>query len=302
MITFFRSIKWAFKSFFRHFTLSLITIIIITFSLFSLNLLLFLNIIGKIIINNLQSRIDITVYLRNDLTQKEIDEFRDHLTTWPEIKQIVYLSPEESLARFKEKHKKDELILKSLEILGENPLGGIFILKANSLESYHLILRKIAEPTYDKFIQEKEYYEHEKIITLIKNISQKISLAGLSIVAIFTFISIIAIFNSIQLAIYTREDEIKIMRLIGATSSFTRLPFVIENILYGICAWFFNLLIFFAIFKFALPKIINFLEIESQVFFSYQKEIIYSFIGVLFFSIFLTVISSWLAVRKYIKT
>jgi len=302
MVNFIRSIKWAFRSFFRHFGLSLVTTIIITFSLFSLTLLLFLNIVGNIIVKNLQNRIDVNLYLKENLSQEEIESFKNSLAKEPEIKEIIYISPEKSLEIFKEKHKENELILKSLEILGKNPLGGIIILRAKSIESYPLIIEKISNPIYDKFIQEKDFYEHEKIISIVKRISQKIYFAGIGIVLIFTFVSIIAIFNSIRLTVYAREEEIKIMRLIGATSGFARTPFVIENIFYGIFAWLINLGVFFLIFKFGLEKILSFLEIEKNLFLSYQQEIINSFLAVLVFSILLTMICGSLAVRKYIRT
>lgn len=302
MTAFFRSISWAIRSFFRHFGLSFVTTIIITFSLFSLTLLLLLNLTGNILIKNLQDRIDINLYLKNDLSQEEIENFKNSLAKEPEIKEIIYISPEEALKIFKERHKGNELILKSLEILNKNPLGGMIVLRATSIEFYPSLIKKISNQAYEKFIQEKDFYEHEKIISTVKNISQKIYFAGIAIVLIFTFVSIVAIFNSIRLAIYAREEEIKIMRLIGATSAFARTPFVIESIFYGIFAWVLNFLIFFLIFKFGLEKLISFLEIEESLFFSYQREIIYSFLSVLVFSIFLTMISGWLAVRKYIKT
>jgi cell division transport system permease protein len=301
MTTFFRAIYWGLKSFFRHFGLSFITILIITFSLFSLTTLLFLNIISDILLKNLEGKIDINIYLKDNLTENEIKDFKNSLANEPGVKEIIYISPEEALERFKEKHKKDEVILKSLEILDKNPLGGLIVLRARSLQDYSFLLNRVSDPKYEKFIEEKDFQEYEKIILTIKNISSKIRYSTLLIVGIFTLISIVAIFNSIRLAIYKRDEEIKIMRLIGATASFARTPFIVESVFYGLFAWLINLLIFFIIFKFGFQRILNFLEIEENLFFSYQKEIIYSFVGVLIFSIFLTILSSWLAVRKYIK-
>lgn len=302
MIAFFRSIKWATRSFFRHFGLSFVTIIIITLSLLSLNLLLFFNLIGKMMVINLQNRVDISIYLKDTLSQAEIDSFYSELKSDPQIKEIVYISPEEALTKFKERHKNDELILKSLEAINRNPLGGVMILKAASIEAYPAVLAKISDVRYDKYIEEKDFFEHEKIINIIKNISQKAYFIGLVILAIFTFISVVAIFNSIRLTVYTREEEIKIMRLIGATSSFARTPLIIENIFYGIFAWLINLGIFVLIFKFGLERILNFLEIEKSLFFSFRQEITNSFLAVLVFSILLTIICSFLAARKYIRT
>lgn len=302
MVTFFRAIKWAVRSFWRHLGLSFVTIIIITLSLLSLNLLLFLNLIGKTMVINLQNRVDISIYLKDNLNQTEIDSFYNEFKSDPQIKEIVYISSEQALAKFKERHKNDEFILKSLEAINKNPLGGMMVLKAASIEAYPSVLTKISDVRYDKYIEEKDFFEHEKIIGIIKNISQKAYFAGLIILAVFTFISVVAIFNSIRLTVYTREEEIKIMRLIGATSSFARAPLIIENIFYGIFAWLINLGIFALIFKFGLEKILNFLEIEKSLFLSFQQEITSSFLAVLVFSILLTIICGSLAVRKYIRT
>jgi len=302
MITFFRSIKFAVRSFFRHFGLSFVTIIIITLSLLSLNLLLFLNLVGKIMVVNLQNRIDVSIYLKDTLSQTERDSFYQELKSDPQIKDIAYISPEEALTKFKEKHKNDDSILKSLEAINKNPLGGMIILKAASIDNYPGVLAKISDARYDKFIEEKDFFDAQKMISIIQNISQKAYFIGLIIMMIFTFISVVAIFNSIRLTVYTREEEIKIMRLIGATSSFARTPLIIENIFYGIFAWLINLGIFSLIFKFGLGKILSFLEIEKNLFLSYQKEITSSFLAVLVFSVFLTIVCGSLAVRKYIRT
>lgn len=301
MTTFFRSIKWAFRSFFRHLGLSFVTIIIITFSLLSLNILLFLNMTGQMMVNSLQSKIDINVYLKHDAPLTEIEDFRQELEKNNNIKEVLYVNPDQALMAFKEKHKNDDFILKSINTLGENPLSGMIIIKAASLENYTDVLSEISNSQYASLVEDKDFFEHKKIISIIENISRKIYLTGFIILIIFTLISVVAIFNSIRLTFYTRSDEIKIMRLIGATGGFTRAPLIIENVLYGIFAWLINLILFFLILNFSLDKIANFLEIDKQVFLSYRGEIIASFLIVLIFSIGLTIFSSWLATRKYIR-
>ena len=302
MTTLFRSIKWAFRSFFRHLGLSFVTVIIITFSLLSLNILLFLNLVGQIMVENLQNKIDINIYLKHDISSTQIDNFQQELNNNNNIKEVIYVSPDDSLIAFKEKHKNDEFILKSLDALAANPLGGMLIVKANSLESYPEILKKITSQQYSSLIEDKDFFEYQKIISIVENISQKVYLAGFIILIIFTLISVVAIFNSIRLTFYTRSDEIKIMRLIGATSGFARAPLIIENVLYGIFAWLINLVLFFLIFNFGLGKIIGFLEIDQRTFSSHGGEMVVSFLIVLVFSIILTIFSSWLATRKYIRS
>ncbi|MCX7778845.1 MAG: permease-like cell division protein FtsX [Patescibacteria group bacterium] len=302
MTTLFRSIRWAWQSFFRQFWLSFVTMIIIGLNLFSLTLFLNLRLVLETVIKNFQERIDINVYLKPKINESELANFKTSLANLPQTKEVIYISPDEALEKFKEEHKKDELIIKSLEILQENPLGGILVVRAKTIEDYPAILEAVNNPRFDSLIQEKDFRQPQKIIAIVKNISQKIALTGLVIVAIFTFIAVIAIFNSIRLTIYSREEEIKIMRLVGATSGFARTPFIIESIFYALGAWLMNLILFLFIFKFSSPSLSKFLEIDKNLFLIYQKEIIYSFFGVLIFALCLSVISSSLAVRRYIKT
>lgn len=302
MITFFRSIRWAWQNFFRQFWLSFVTIIIISLNLFSLTLLLNLRLVIDAVIKNFQERVDINIYLKPKISEEERINFENFLSNLPQTKEVVYISPSEALEKFKEKHKQNELIIKSLEVLKENPLGGTLIVRAKSIEDYQVILETINQPRFDPLIQEKDFREPQKIIALIKDISKKISFTGFIIVAIFTFIAIVAIFNSIRLTIYSREEEIKIMRLVGATGGLTRLQFIIESIFYAVGAWLVNLIIFIFIFKFSSPRLNQFLEIDKNLFSIYHQEIIYSFLGVLIFAILLSTVSSSLAVKKYIKT
>jgi len=296
-----RPVRWALRSFFRHLGLSFITIIIITFSLLSLNILLFINTIGRMVAENLQNKVDMNIYLNPNLNQADIDFFKNELAKEQNIDSIEHIAADQALANFRQKHQDNEFISKSLAALDANPFGGMIIIRATSLEAYPEVVTTITSNKYSRFIEDKDFFEHQKIILIIENLSEKIYLAGLVILLIFTFISVVAIFNSIRLTFYTRKDEIKIMRLIGATGSFARAPLIIENVLYGVFAWLINLIIFILIFNFGLNQISSFLEIEKEVFISYSQEMIYSFLMVLIFSIFLTIVSSWLATRKYIR-
>lgn len=302
MTTFFRLVKWAIQNFFRQFWLSVVTMIIIALSLFSLSLLFNINLLTDLTIKNLKEKVAVNVYLKPGLSQAEIETFKNQLLSLPETKEIVYLSAEEALKNFQEKYKKNPLIVKSLEVLEANPLGVTLIVKAKTIDGYQSILSFVNDIQYENIIADRDFREPQKIISYLEKISQKIFSFGLIIVLIFIFITMITIFNSVRLAIYTRQEEIKIMDLVGATSSYIKTPFILESIFYVFGAWLINISIFWGLFNFFSLPLADFLEIDKGILISRQQPFIYFALALLFFTSLFSITSSSLAVKRYIKT
>ena len=115
------------------------------------------------------------------------------------------------------------------------------------------------------------------------------------LVMVFIIGGTLVIVNAVQLTIYTRRHEIYIMRLVGATPNFIRLPFLFEGILYCICAVFLSFLF--------LLLVGRSIQIEDAMLINYYQsfELWKVFLAELFISIFLGIISSFTAVEQYIK-
>ena len=124
--------------------------------------------------------------------------------------------------------------------------------------------------------------------------------AGAIIALVLAFVAILVTFNTIRLAIYTVREEIGIMRLVGATQWFIRGPFLVSGVLYGLSAATVVTLFFFPMTWMASPKVALLLP-GFDLFHYFLNNFMQFFIVMLGSSIVLGVVSSSIAMRKYLK-
>jgi len=294
-------IKLAFQNFFRNFWLSLTSIIIIFLMLFSLTLIYSLSTLGKQVLENIATKMDLGIYFKDNIDQNKLNAIKTELKNCKEIKEIRYLSPEDSLSQFKERHKEDSIILNSLKELNGNPLGAVISVKFRNPAKYQETMKIINQERYQNLIHDQNFYDYEKLIKTFNKFNQKIYHIGLIISESFLLIAILVIFTAIKLGAISRKKEIKIMRLVGASSWFIRAPFLIEGSLYAIVAWILNIAIIWPLSAFIQPQIKNFLQIDFSLFFYLQHQSLNFWIALLIFAVIISIMASALAINKYTK-
>lgn len=231
-----RGIIFALQSFWRNVWLSIATIFVIFLTLVSVNFLIAVNVIADSAINIVKERIDVSIYLKPDIQESKIAELKTRLESDSQVKQVVYRSAEANLADFKAKHASDEKIKETLTSLAGNPMGATLIIQAKDLKNYPSILKTLDDPILSEIIEEKNYDDNQLVIDRINLIADNVKKIVLIISLIFIVISILIVFNTVRIAIFTHQNEIAIMKLVGASNWFIRFPFVFESILAGLFA------------------------------------------------------------------
>lgn len=293
--------KIALQNFFRNFWLTVTSIIIMLLMLFFLSLLYNFNVIGQQILVSLKDKMDLGIYLEQNIDQNQTALLISELENLEEVKELNYLSPEQSLETFKGRHQTDPLILKSLEELNENPFGGLLTIKFHDPTAYQKVIAVIEKPSYKPLIQEQNFYDYQKLIQNFDGISRKITKAGLAISGLFSLITILVIFTTIKLGALSRQKEIKIMRLVGASAWTIRSPFLIEGSLYALIAWILNMGIIFSLSYLTQPWLQQFIELDFNLFNHLETNAFYFWAGLLAFSLIISLIGSSLAIKKYLK-
>ena len=269
-------------------------------ALFVFTGLLLLNHLTGNLIKNLQEKVDISVYFNQEVEESDIVIVRQKLLKLSEITRVEYVSKEDAYAQFKEKHKNDPLILESLEELGENPFQPILNIKAAKAGSYKSVAEFLEQDKYKDLIDKVNYRQNEAIITKVFQMSGAIKFSGIVLSLILALIAILVSFNTVRLAIYSSREEISVMKLVGASNWFVRGPFLLQGILSGFFAAVINLIIFFGITWKISPSISNYLP-GSEVFVYYWGHLWQIFLILAGVGIFLGVVSSFIAVRRYLK-
>jgi cell division transport system permease protein len=229
-VTVWRIIVNAWKHLTRNVWLSLTTVFVLTLSLLSVNVLLGVNVILGQAVHTLEDKIDVSVYFAQGTPQGVLDEAKFFMASLPQVQSADLLTADDALNAFKQRHAQDSKILGALNEVDGNPLGATLIIKAKNPSDYPFLLNALKNPQFDFAIESKNFDDHADTIARVRSISQSVRFFGMVLVAVFAMFSVLIVFNTIRIAIYTQREEIGVMRLVGASSAFVRWPFVLEGV------------------------------------------------------------------------
>lgn len=300
MQKFFRIIKSGVINFKRNLGISVSNILVISLALFILTGLLLISVVANSLIEELKNKIDISVYFKSDTKEEDILAIQKIVVLMPEVKNVEYLSKDQVLEQFKEKHKDNPVLLQSLEELEENPLQATLNIKAKDPSLYNKIASFLAQDRYKNIIENVNYFQNEMVISKLSLIVKTIQRWGAGILLVLSVIIILITYNTIRLAVYSAREEIKIMRLVGATSSFIWGPFFVEGILHSFFASVATMLVFYPIINILSPQINKFLG-GADLFAYFQENFGYIFLIQFSVALVLSIIGSIIAMRRYLR-
>jgi len=303
-VEFFRAIKLSLQSIFRNFWLSVVTVIIVILALFSISFLLIFNILAQHTMAVVENKTNIYIDLTSRATPEHAQTLILELKKLPAIKEAQFVTPEETLEQFKQRHSSDALMLESLDALEENPFQGSILINVNNIEDFPVILSELSKKEYAEYleIEDKEFTDSKMLIEKISEYSKKIQRGGLFISLLFILISVLVVFNTIQVGIYTHREEIGIMRLVGASNSFIRSPFLIEGVFYSFFSVIILIVLLYPFLIFAQPYVDSFLkEYSANLVTVVNHNFVLIFGAQFLVAVAITILSSLIAVRRYIK-
>lgn len=300
-----RVIRAGFVNFWRNGFVSLASILIMTVTLFVIGSVLFLLATLDASLIDLRNKVDVNVYLATTAPEDDILALQKSLQALPEVKNVSYVSREETLANFKERHKNDAPTLDALSEVSDNPFGAVLNVAAKEPGQYETIANFLksdnALSENRQVIVAKVNYDDNKLaIDVLSKIIASAQKLGLAFSVVLVIISIMITFNTIRLVIYTARDEISVMRLVGASSKYIRGPFVISGIMYGVVAAVITLSVFYPLTYWLGTSTANFFN-GINVFNYYIVNFGQIFAIIMGAGVFLGAVSSWLAASRYLK-
>lgn len=287
------------RSFWRNGWLSGATVGIMTLTLFTITSLILVSVILSTLLVSLQDKVDISVYFTLNATETEILNIKEDLAKLEEIKNVEYVSRDDALGLFEERHKENEVLQESLDEIGSNPFQASLNIRAID-PNYYANISSFLESRYDSLIDKVNFQENQLVIERLAEIIGVTRRSGVIISLSLGLIAILVAFNTIRLAIYSNRQEIEIMKLVGASNWFVRGPFVVEGILYGVFAALVALFIIYPVILIVGPKISSFVPVINLT--SYFNANLLSLLFVnLGLGIVLGTVSSAIAVRRYLR-
>ncbi len=188
-------------------------------------------------VQQIRDKIDISVYLKDEVTEEQRNGLVAQLKATENVRDVVFTSKDQALENYK-KQNKDNIDLQLAISQTDNPLPASLQIKLYDPDKIEPI-RQFLEKTEIKNLQSDETSysgERKEAIDKIAKATTFIRKAGVIGVIVFAFISVLIIFNTIQMAIFNRRDELSIMRLLGAARWYIRGPYLVESLLIGVAS------------------------------------------------------------------
>lgn len=234
-ITLWRVIKGGFSNFMRNAWLSIAAMAVMVVTLSIVLFSFIANATFSYTIEDIRSRIDVSVYLIDDITDEQRFGLTEQLEGIENVRSVEYVSKEEALESFISANSQNvELQLAIMQ--ADNKIPASLRIKLYNPDIIDE-LRAFLDQSEIKELQSDETSysgDRKEAIDKISSATTFIQQAGIAGVLIFAAISMLIIFNTIQMAIFNRRDELGIMKLLGASRGYIRGPFLVESMLIGI--------------------------------------------------------------------
>jgi cell division transport system permease protein len=254
-------------------------------------------------IRGVTDKIDISVYLSDTITAEQLATLRAKLESDPNVTSITYVSKAEALANWRKQHAGDQQLLNAASE-ADNPLPASFQVKAKDPRELDSLTTLTNQPDVKPLLDPKtpiSYSGNNKTtIDKIVRFSNFFKTAGLIVSLIFVIVSTLIIFNTIRMAIFTRRDEIEIMKLVGATKWFVRGPFLFEAAFYGILAAIMATVLAYVMLFAGGPKIKGYVDLSAalNLFETYPVIVL---LGAMLVGVLIGMFSSLMAMGRYLK-
>jgi cell division transport system permease protein len=267
--------------------------------------LMFLSALLTFTLDSIREKVNISVYFVTSAAESEVLALKNKIEQLPQVSTVSYLSREDALLAFRERHAHDQLTLQALDELGENPLSASLEISAKDPAQYESIAATLAtipalSSSGASIVDRINYAQNKEVIERLNRAITATQDLGLVVVLVFALASVLIAFSTIRLAIFTSKDEIGVMRLVGASNTYIRGPFVVAGVLTGLLATAIVLLLMWPVSWYLGGNTAGWLG--GFNFFTYYIQNFLFIGGVLLGSgVVLGGLASLLAIRRYLK-
>jgi len=303
MITFWRVFKSGFRNTFRHAWLStaataimVVTLLILTFFGFSIYFV-------QTQLKDVQQKIDLTLFISDDAKDDQIKALQAKVLQSTGVTTVQFVSKADALKRLENSSEEGKKLAKSATEIG-NPLPASLEVRLVKIDDIGAINKTIRGYPEGAIVTETSYDSRDDnrkgVIENIIRISNAVTRVGGILSAVFLIIALLIIFNTVRMAIFTRREEIEIMKLVGATKWFIRGPFIIEGSMYGIFGATIAAVALVPISRVVGQFLVEKLNAGTAVNY-FGANILLIVLAIYAIGIFIGAVSSWLAISRHLK-
>jgi cell division transport system permease protein len=257
------------------------------------------------LVGSVEDRVMIQAFLADDADQKAVDAYIEKLEEWSEVESVTYKSKDEALQEYREtmSNRNAEDAVEALD--GQNPVPASLVIKTDEPRQVDTVANKIIEDKdFAAISDDKENVESsvkygKETVDRLFSVTNYIRIAAWVLIMLLIFVAFVFINNTIRLAISARRREIAIMKLVGASNSFIRGPFVAEGALEAVLGAILAIVTLQVGWTYLQPQLTNslqFLSFELSMNVAVRVYIILLVAGVA-----IGLFGSAIAMRRYLK-
>lgn len=221
-------VKKGISSVWKNFIMSFASFSILLVSLLQISITVLIMMNLNIVMGNIEDTNEITIYVEDGATDEDIAHIKSVLENNSELTDVKYYSKEEALEDFREKMAEYAGLL---DYMDDNPMPETFLVRVNDLKNIRGVVEQIS--SINLVEQVKAPYDFAGALVNIRNTFTVIIVA---ILLVLTIVSVIIVSNTIRTSVFARRSEITIMKYVGATNGFIKLPFFVEGCFVGVMA------------------------------------------------------------------
>lgn len=300
-----RMIRSGFVNFWRNGFLSFSSIVVLTLSLLVISSLMFFTALSDRYMTDIKNKVDVNVYFALSAKESDILALQKTIESLPEVASVTYISREQALAEFNRRHEDNTRILQGLQEIGSNPLPAALNIRAKEPSQYESVARffegkNALSKDGATFIESVNYNKNKVIIDRLGAIISVVEQIGFALSFILAAVAIIISFNTIRITIYHARDEIKVMKLVGASNTFIRGPFVVSGMMAGFIAAVLTLILLYPVAYYA-SEVTAVFSSDLTLLSYYISNFVQVVAVVVIAGLLLGAIPSYLAVRRYLN-
>lgn len=304
MTEFKRIIKAGLVNFSRGGLVSWAAVLVTTITLSVIVSIILLQTVLYFSLSAVKDKVDVTIYFNVGAKETDIMLLKTSLEKLPEVDKITYTSAEEALADFRNRHESDYPTIQALDEIGTNPLGATLNIRAKEVSQYESIANFLKSDnalvvSSNNIIDKVNYNQNKSVIDRLNSIISGAKNLGFLLTLVLVILSVVVMFNTIRLTIFIAKEEIGVMRLVGASKLRINGPFMVEGAIYGMISTIITMILFLPITSWLGAHMTSFWGLNMYRY--YLSNFFQIFFIVLLSGVFLGIVSSFIASRKYLN-
>lgn len=280
-------------------------IITIFLSLFIIGVFMFGSSMLSNLVGSVEDQVTIQAFLSDDAAASTVQSFQTTLEGWDNVESVTYKSKDEALEEYRTtmSNRNAEDAVAALD--GENPIPASYVIRLDDPSKVEDTADKLAADSTFASICDDADNPSDSIqygqgtVERLFSVTQYMRVAGIVLVVLLTFVAVVFINNTIRLAITSRRREIAIMRLVGASNSFIRGPFVAEGVLEALI----GAVLAIVVLHFGSIVVVDRLQ-QSMTFLSFSIDMrtrLITYAALLVIGLVIGLFGSTVAMRRYLK-